>query len=975
MEEEQAYKLKKFIKELETIRGRHTELVSVYVPSGFNLVETINMLREEHSLAQNVKDKAVRKNVMSALEKVIQYLKLYRQTPGNGLIVFCGNVSSQPGSSDIKLWSLEPPEKISAKIYRCDQVFILEPLKELVREKEVYGLIVLDAREADVGLLKGKAIEDLKHLDSTVPSKTVKGGMCTDPGTLVQLYDGRILRIDELTERDNPILCCDLNIFKTVDAIHNHIFRSKIHESVKIKTKAPGILISVSPNHRFFTFGENGIGLRYARDLKPNDNLLAVKRINIKTRLPKLNVQVQTNYKITRDGRKFLVKIRNKWSIPQHKIAKKLGVTQTTISKFELGERNLTIDKLRKLISLYGLNDKKFFKKFMKSTVSLKFPKIITLELCQLLGYMLGDGGKDVNRIILYDKDESLLNSYRNIVNTLFNINTGKRYRKREKSKKGSYELKIYSKELLTIINSIFGGILENPRKIPEIIQKLPKKYLARFISGLFDAEGFVEKKSIGIAMSDKQVIQMLQLLLLRFGIIGSYREELYKGKYMKYHIQISDFDSMRKFKKTINFLSKQKRITLNETLKKRTIRTYSDQIPVSGKFIIKLARELKMNTEYFPKVRNFFYDKERQSFRTFKKEVLKYFKIRLREIRNAKNNDLRKFRENVGLTLKEVGSRAGYTANTIWEFEKGKDKNKALNYEIEKALMAAQKELEFKIVNVIDLLYYIASGDVILTKVDKIEKMDTNDTFFDLTVPRYCNFVVNGIIVHNSQARYDRIREDALNEFFTKVGETASRLLLQQPDLKGVIIGGPGFTKNRFIDGGYLHYEIQKKIIGTKDTGYTGEFGLQELVKRSEDLMERASIVKERELMNRFLSALQKEGKVVYGFNEVNKALDMGAVDTLLISEGFDWVHAKLKCECGFEAEKDLPKDKIDVQYCDDCGKQMKIVESKELVDALVEKAKSLGTSVEFISIDTGEGVQFKELGGIGAFLRYKIS
>src|SRR3990170_4425582 len=177
MDEEQSYKLKKFVKELEAIRGRHTELVSVYVPFGFNLVETINMLREEYSLAQNVKDKSVRKNVMTALEKVIQHLKLFRQTPENGLIIFCGNVSPQTGSADMKLWSIEPPEKISAKIYRCDQVFILEPLKELVTEKDVYGLIVLDAKEANVGILKGKAVEDLKHMDSTVPSKTVKGGM------------------------------------------------------------------------------------------------------------------------------------------------------------------------------------------------------------------------------------------------------------------------------------------------------------------------------------------------------------------------------------------------------------------------------------------------------------------------------------------------------------------------------------------------------------------------------------------------------------------------------------------------------------------------------------------------------------------------------------------------------------------------------------------------------------------------------
>jgi peptide chain release factor subunit 1 len=403
MEEEQAYKLRKFIKELEGIRGRHTELVSVYIASGANLVDTINMLREEYSLAQNVKDKTVRKNVMAALDKVIQHLKLFKQTPENGLIVFCGNISQQPGSADLKLWSLEPPEKISVKIYRCDQTFILDPLKEMVTEKEVYGLIVMDAKEADIGILKGKRIENLKHMDSTVPAKTVKGGM---------------------------------------------------------------------------------------------------------------------------------------------------------------------------------------------------------------------------------------------------------------------------------------------------------------------------------------------------------------------------------------------------------------------------------------------------------------------------------------------------------------------------------------------------------------------------------------------SQGRYDRLREDAMTEFFNKVGEMSGKVLLPQPNLKGVIVGGPGPNKERFVREGYLHYEIQKKVMGIKDTGYTGDVGLEELVKRSQDLLLNASVVKEREIMSRFFGEMQKSGKVVYGFNEVMKALDMGAVDTLLISEGFDWLHVRLKCDsCGFEIEKDLPKDRINSQECGSCGKLMEVVESKDLVDILVEHAKNLGTKVQFISLDTGEGAQFKEIGGIGAFLRYKLA
>jgi len=171
------YQLKKLIKELESIRGRHTELVSVYIPAKYSVTDVIGQLKDEQGTAANIKSKATRKNVMTALEKIIQHLRIFKQTPPNGLIVFAGNVSETEGKEDIQLWSFEPPEKMATKVYWCDQTFVLDPLKEMTREKDVYGLIVLDARDANVGLLSGKSIRQLKHLDSTVPSKTVKGGM------------------------------------------------------------------------------------------------------------------------------------------------------------------------------------------------------------------------------------------------------------------------------------------------------------------------------------------------------------------------------------------------------------------------------------------------------------------------------------------------------------------------------------------------------------------------------------------------------------------------------------------------------------------------------------------------------------------------------------------------------------------------------------------------------------------------------
>jgi peptide chain release factor subunit 1 len=174
--EEEVRKLRKLIEELENVRGRHTELVSLYIPAGYNLNEVISMISKEISLTENVKSKTVRKNVIDALTKILQHLRLYRKTPENGLVIFCGNVSQQEGKSDIKLWAIEPPEPINIKLYWCDQRFELEPLKEIAKEKDVYGLLVLDTQECTIGLLQGKSIRVLKHLESLVPSKTVKGG-------------------------------------------------------------------------------------------------------------------------------------------------------------------------------------------------------------------------------------------------------------------------------------------------------------------------------------------------------------------------------------------------------------------------------------------------------------------------------------------------------------------------------------------------------------------------------------------------------------------------------------------------------------------------------------------------------------------------------------------------------------------------------------------------------------------------------
>ena len=173
---QQKYKLKKFIKELEACKAAHTEFVTVYIPAGYDINKIINHLGQEQGTAMNIKSAATRKNVTDALERMIQHLRLFKKTPENGLAVFAGNVLAREGKTDVKVWSIEPPIPLNTRIYKCDKNFEVELLREMMDVKEVYGMVVLDRRDANLALLKGKTIVPLLKTHSHVPGKMKAGG-------------------------------------------------------------------------------------------------------------------------------------------------------------------------------------------------------------------------------------------------------------------------------------------------------------------------------------------------------------------------------------------------------------------------------------------------------------------------------------------------------------------------------------------------------------------------------------------------------------------------------------------------------------------------------------------------------------------------------------------------------------------------------------------------------------------------------
>jgi peptide chain release factor subunit 1 len=170
------YEVLREIKRLRSVRGSGTELISVYIPAGYQLSDETNKLRQEHSQSGNIKSKSTRTNVQSALDKILQYLKLYRETPKNGIAIFAGNISKDQSKVNIELFSMEPPVPLKVNIYRCDSTFLLDPIADMIEAKDTYAMLVMDGREATVATLKGSHIQVIKRHHSMAHAKMSKGG-------------------------------------------------------------------------------------------------------------------------------------------------------------------------------------------------------------------------------------------------------------------------------------------------------------------------------------------------------------------------------------------------------------------------------------------------------------------------------------------------------------------------------------------------------------------------------------------------------------------------------------------------------------------------------------------------------------------------------------------------------------------------------------------------------------------------------
>jgi len=172
------YKLNKMINRLGNITGHGTELVTVYIPPKRPIYDVMAQLKNEAGTASNIKSDLTRTHVQDALSRTIEYLKLYKEAPENGLVIFCGAIPTGKGfgTEKIEIFSVVPPKPIQINLYRCDDHFWIDHLKDMMKDDKVIGILSLDTQEAGLGILTGDRWEVVESLTSGVAGKHRQGG-------------------------------------------------------------------------------------------------------------------------------------------------------------------------------------------------------------------------------------------------------------------------------------------------------------------------------------------------------------------------------------------------------------------------------------------------------------------------------------------------------------------------------------------------------------------------------------------------------------------------------------------------------------------------------------------------------------------------------------------------------------------------------------------------------------------------------
>lgn len=232
------------------------------------------------------------------------------------------------------------------------------------------------------------------------------------------------------------------------------------------------------------------------------------------------------------------------------------------------------------------------------------------------------------------------------------------------------------------------------------------------------------------------------------------------------------------------------------------------------------------------------------------------------------------------------------------------------------------------------------------------------------------------------SSVRFARLRVEKRHNYLRKVAELATTFFISndRPNVVGLVLAGSAEFKNDLAQSDMFDPRLAAVLLKIVDVSYGGENGFNQAIELSADTLKGVKFVQEKKIITKYFEEVALDtGKVCYGIQDTLKALDMGAVELLLVYEGLEVSRVIIKNPHNDEVVTHFltPQEEKQEKFFRDAatGNELVVVERTPLTEWLALNYKSFGTKLEFVTNKSQEGAQFvKGFGGIGGLLRYKV-
>ncbi len=501
----------------------------------------------------------------------------------------------------------------------------------------------------DPGSAKSQLLKRISKIAPRARFTSGKGatavGLCVAPDSLVMTNPG----IHKIESFVNPVLENNSTVHaegiwkakrvlpKKILTIDENLQIKPVPVSQYWKLQAPPVMIeitttsgrklTVTPHTKLLTMQEGDFLWKESEEFRIGEHLATARETNVEGTAAVLTISLLQSDPIVYCDKKILKEMITALAAKygtKRAAAKKLGWNENSLYHFWVKESARSHPKLHQIQKLAKESGSglEAVAKAMKS-FSLYRGKRITLpvhlneQLLYFAGLVAGDGdisgkGKNVG-IRFSNSSEQLIASFIQLSKELFNVTCN--YSSHHSWQRPA-SVRFGSLLVAEILDSL--GIPRSPKShridLSDTLLRLPNQLLKEYLKGLFDTDGSVVKQERGssyveLATTSEKLANKLPLALLRFGLVAKVRKKDKGGtivtplrtitpKHDKFQIEIKGRYYLEKFQREIGFSQTVKMEKLQSVLSKITkYDTNIDVIPTIQKKIFRISQRLKISS------------------------------------------------------------------------------------------------------------------------------------------------------------------------------------------------------------------------------------------------------------------------------------------------------------------------------------------------------------------------------------------